>query len=694
MDLDKLSDLQTQLSSLRNAPSTILKSHGDPYRITTVREQFKRLHQLADLFASEAVQQALAVAAKSEQDDKSDLGYNARRKRSRRPDSPIGSPQPYAGTSKNAPSPFPPEGDNVRPLRLDELVDYMREFNATHPHKLHIWTRTKGSALGNPVVARFTIPDVVTFYITLGYSEDDPTLVAECVTAFGPREKKSPYSQSGFMVYGSISQYIASLLQAHPRTSFQNLVNLLGAYEDTFIRGCSKCGRILSAEGHEPPVVLGFNPQEGEEGAPITVRIHFHADNTDDPIHVRLVIGNKPVNTAVRELQGHDYGRWQLDAAAPALAQLSNVDSNKVLVTVQALNADNFVLDSVPVGEFSYWDLKPNAIHSPLLGRPRAATHIPTASPHYSSLPSPSLSDRVPRSKTRPRRQLPKAIKDSSLVRTGHYQASGAVEDNLYAHTPILEISTPLDAFCTGWAAAELNVGRRLVRFQKVQVGRRVILSCETIRQDEYCDADTVISCIYREEVGACYVTSVDIIYLLERLTNDEFPVEEKNRIRRNLEGLRPTTVSKHKRGSEAFFQLIMDFPDPKPRNIEKDLKVFEWCLLGQALEKIMSKYSIYTSSPTDSTSSLPPDTTPQFSQDNSIDPALDEKAPLGLLLHFEEGDHHYPGYEVKQESDSSSGSNFSDGFPSIHDPEHTFDVPAFNDDRNYNDYLHEGMQF
>ncbi|KAF8145907.1 hypothetical protein K438DRAFT_1871056 [Mycena galopus ATCC 62051] len=49
-----------------------------------------------------------------------------------------------------------------------------------------------------------------------------------------------------------------------------------------------------------------------------------------------------------------------------------------------------------------------------------------------------------------------------------------------------------------------------------------------------------------------------------------------------------------------------MDFPNPKPRNIEKDLKVFEWSLLGQALEKSMSKYSIYTSSPTDSTSSLP----------------------------------------------------------------------------------------
>jgi hypothetical protein len=34
-----------------------------------------------------------------------------------------------------------------------------------------------------------------------------------------------------------------------------------------------------------------------------------------------------------------------------------------------------------------------------------------------------------------------------------------------------------------------------------------------------------------------------------------------------------------------------MDFPDPKPRKIEKDLKVFDWKLLPQALDKIISKY-------------------------------------------------------------------------------------------------------
>jgi hypothetical protein len=160
-----------------------------------------------------------------------------------------------------------------------------------------------------------------------------------------------------------------------------------------------------------------------------------------------------------------------------------------------------------------------------------------------------------------------------------------------HIQTPILQMVTPLVDICMEWTSDEISAGRRLVRFTKVQDGRRLIISCEPIKQDDYRESDSVISCIHRKDSNSCYVTSVDIIFLLERLTNSDFPVEEKNRIRRNLEGLRPTTVSKHKAGFEDFFQRIMEFPDPKPRNIEKDLKVFEWEQLDQALDKILSKY-------------------------------------------------------------------------------------------------------
>ena len=106
-------------------------------------------------------------------------------------------------------------------------------------------------------------------------------------------------------------------------------------------------------------------------------------------------------------------------------------------------------------------------------------------------------------------------------------------------------------------------------------------------------------SLVSRRQKGECYVTSVDTIYLLEQLVAapNRFTVEEKNRIRRNLEGFHPKTVSKSKAESEDFFKLIMGFPNPKPRNIEKDVKVFAWKSLESSLKKIISKYSANPSS-------------------------------------------------------------------------------------------------
>ena len=129
------------------------------------------------------------------------------------------------------------------------------------------------------------------------------------------------------------------------------------------------------------------------------------------------------------------------------------------------------------------------------------------------------------------------------------------------------------------------------MRFRRWQVGGVLQVACEAIPQENFDEADIVISCIYRKENRSCYFTSVDVIYLLERLVGEAFSVEEKNRIRRNLEGFKPVTIAKHRAGCDRFFQRIMDFPPPKPRNIEKDVKVFSWDVLPSALDKIISKY-------------------------------------------------------------------------------------------------------
>ncbi len=210
------------------------------------------------------------------------------------------------------------------------------------------------------------------------------------------------------------------------------------------------------------------------------------------------------------------------------------------------------------------------------------ATNTPSSRPRTSS----------PRSFT-PRSHSAKAPKfrrekKQALMRTRRLSPGRDLPES---HKITLEFTTPIETISMGWGKDEMRVGRRLVKFVSEMEDLWMKISCQCISPEEYKDSDTVISCIYRRDTGDCYVTSVDIICLLEKLVGESFEIEEKNRIRRNLEGFRPKTVSKSRGGSEGFFQQIMEFPAPKPRNIEKDVKVFDWNILPQALDKIISKY-------------------------------------------------------------------------------------------------------
>ena len=84
-----------------------------------------------------------------------------------------------------------------------------------------------------------------------------------------------------------------------------------------------------------------------------------------------------------------------------------------------------------------------------------------------------------------------------------------------------------------------------------------------------------------------------------ESLLAIQTTVEEKNSIRRNLKGFRPLKVTKARVDSEEFFKVIMGFPNPKLRNIEKDAKVFPWKMeyLAHELKQIIGKYIDHPSS-------------------------------------------------------------------------------------------------
>ncbi|KAL5523995.1 hypothetical protein ACEPAG_8168 [Sanghuangporus baumii] len=426
---------------------------------------------------------------------------------------------------------------------------------------------------------------------------------------------------------------------------------------------CRSSSRLVSGRGMI--VVLDFTPSEGEADTPVTVNLELRSNAADDKdfgqdmsltsLKLRLVFGRTAVKTTVRRLppllltdvkddpEQKPSLHLQLRASAPLHSDVRFPERFCVPLTIQAMDGSTKVVESFTFGSFTYW--------APTTIRPTAMVDLPqlptVASPvrnkrkrvdddteQHSLTPGPSQS---PPTFGSPRKAFvvpPRADNGFKLARTTNLtmeELNGAdaqpailewVVDNGMPHPNTLDKK---------WSAHELAVGRRLIRFGREMSGNKLRISCEVIPQEAYDEEHIVISCVYRQETRNCWFTSVDIIYLLERLVSGPFSVEEKNRIRRNLEGFKPTTVSKTKGGFEMFFQRIMDFPPPKPRNIEKDVKVFPWHLLAPAVDKIISKYvrllplvllsqidnyvrqSVIPSSDTDS---------PQLSQDSSSIPS------------------------------------------------------------------------
>ncbi|KAK5112277.1 hypothetical protein LTR62_004438 [Meristemomyces frigidus] len=191
----------------------------------------------------------------------------------------------------------------------------------------------------------------------------------------------------------------------------------------------------------------------------------------------------------------------------------------------------------------------------------------------------------------------PPLVRTSTLSQPPSTPASSVTHFNPYIAYPsnakaLLKLDGDLHSMVNEWSKEEWDCQRRLVQFRRSQVGSVITANFEPVTPESRAPNSICVSCIWWQEKNECYVTSVDTIQLLEALVAVRFTVEEKNRIRRNLEGFRPATVSKAKADSEEFFKLIMGFPSPKPRNIEKDVKVFPWRILATALKKIIGKYA------------------------------------------------------------------------------------------------------
>lgn len=189
---------------------------------------------------------------------------------------------------------------------------------------------------------------------------------------------------------------------------------------------------------------------------------------------------------------------------------------------------------------------------------------------------------------------LPLDDSEPNLIRTSSLDTESIRQNLSLVNTPIrLWVSKDIMTMTENWTPEEIEEERRLVCFLFEPISATDYrVDFEAITKLDYTPEKPIISCIYWKEKDSYMVTSVDIILVLEYLVHQSFSIEEKNRVRRNLQSLKPFTILRSDKNRQRFFNAIMKMEDPRPRNIEKDLKVFIWSDLLNAFDKVLSKYS------------------------------------------------------------------------------------------------------
>ncbi|KAI3640943.1 hypothetical protein MIR68_001821 [Amoeboaphelidium protococcarum] len=190
------------------------------------------------------------------------------------------------------------------------------------------------------------------------------------------------------------------------------------------------------------------------------------------------------------------------------------------------------------------------------------------------------------------------------------------------------------------WTPLEMSHGRRIVAFTiehdkkkqdliHVNLDKPATLDDETLVDMQIVQLEHIFSGKFSRESGdvlvncisaqltddslGYFITSVDLVYLLEKIVGIKLLAETKNRIRRTLERFQPLTIPKpgvqknvHKNNSNNnqaysgasiqnqvdFFMRLMSFDEPKPRNIEKDIKIYPWVNIPSALLRVLEKHA------------------------------------------------------------------------------------------------------
>lgn len=332
--------------------------------------------------------------------------------------------------------------------------------------------------------------------------------------------------------------------------------------------------------------------------------LHF---NVIGRVCIGFLAGRVPLSTTVRRLSQAS-NEWELQANMPPIEDLGLPENESTVpISVQVHFRDEF-LDTLYCGDFHYTRqgtvrrLQSGSLMLTLgfVDRSGSQSDADPVEPQFApsdvdAKPGPPRVNRTASVSSSHGRRRGKKAHIQVATRRASYTLLRVPRSPTHQEpegSPLsLQFASALQTLCESWTEEELEIGRRLAKFTTVREGNNFVLSCAPIRQEAYDPEDVVISCIYYKGTDEHYVTSVDILYLFENVADEALGTSEKTRLRRNIQSFLPTRVEKADREYGELYTQIMKFPPPKPRTIEKKIKVFRWVLLEDILSKIASKY-------------------------------------------------------------------------------------------------------
>lgn len=466
---------------------------------------------------------------------------------------------------------------------------------------------------------------------------DQASQVSDCVPYLPNNDYASPYEDAQSPMMGARSRQLPEVVTYSPQRGGEG-TRVLVQIQSPFDLHSSSYGTVYLVFGSKKceciPHFLGFESAAFQYGLSVEAPAFSCTGSPSFAVPIQVIMetqGDCPATTL-------QVGVWTYEhAPQPSTSGVSRkrkLSYSEHSVPAPVKRHANSVVKVEPQDNYSYRDNRATSFSPYLQNLPNlsgfvtpfhAASSPRMGSAHYSTVttaaqpalraPSPltpawspsfvpvttdgrNHSLALPHGVAQHKGPSPVRTSNPTLIRTSTLQQASGMGHNqafnpyaMYPTKAVLKLSGDLDSMAENWTKQERETQRRLVQFTRSQTGSTIHADFKPVTLEERSPNSICISCIMWEGKDECYVTSVDTIYLLESLVAVRFTVEEKNRIRRNLEGFRPLTVSKAKADSEDFFKVIMGFPNPKPRNIEKDVKVFPWKILSHALKKIIGKY-------------------------------------------------------------------------------------------------------